>query len=396
MNALELSWQKVKQGGFMTRIVVGCQDLKEKQPLLKKSVVAQEAQPYVGAFFTPVFEKAGSSFDPYNRPMGFLYFYTHADFTEETIVTLEPDMVFVQRIPITPQFAPKGKPVGHFFPFIGKDNDYATKYVGCDNCTSAATAYESGTAIGIPYVEHIDDFRTILPTWVSLCKSLRKVDGGTWWLEFIAYVVASAKHGLQHTVMKNLIADHHDQEDIWEGSSNKYAPGMDPYLVHYSYREVGWIEIGEPHPKDGEDSVKQHGRMVKKDAEGGGPVLDYYHFSKYRLPTDWPGGHRKADNSYVSCKAPLIQEFWTPAALPQNTDLHLKYQRQAKLAMVFLPLLNEANTLWKQQNCDAVDINLQKRLHSSHPGNWVSKWDVIGPKGTDGKEVEFKEAVDMK
>jgi hypothetical protein len=143
-------------------------------------------------------------------------------------------------------------------------------------------------------------------------------------------------------------------------------------LLHYCYT---W-EVGEAPPQGGNAAAQQHGRISARDADR--PVTDYFHWSKYRTPTDWPGGKARFAHNFVSCDCPLLQEFHTPWALPKakGRKLNSEWIRTSHFLHLGIPAVNEAMRAFKRRYCSARQANVEERLRTSHPSYWVSKHNI--------------------
>jgi hypothetical protein len=179
------------------------------------------------------------------------------------------------------------------------------------------------------------------------------------------------------------MVDNPGQVSVWEGDKLSDVPGKSPALLHYCFT---W-EVGETPPR-GDDGSPQYRRMIKREKDNASPVVDYFHWSKYRVPTDWPGGNGRHGRNMFDCGCPLLQEFHTLAALPKHSE---KYDAEWRKMNVFLerglPAINDALTAYKMKYCKPGTRNLQKIIRTSHPRYWDSAYHITkyNPDGT----VEF-------
>lgn len=432
--ALEQSWHRVKQGGFISRIIAGCKAGSEKAGLWSKSILPPSVEETrFGSYYTPESSTLpdGTYYAPYNRPNAIWYWLNHTDLTEEIFVLLDPDMYYMHRLSVAS--VARGQPAAQYYGYM--EGTAFERYV-CPLCPDKHQAYQRGGmhskkqySVGPPWMLHIDDFRTIMPTWVNLVSMLRKIDD-IWIIEMVAYAVAAAFHGLPHKLIQYGMIDNVRQAPLWDERSNTIVkPNADTdhqqvALLHYCYT---W-EVGEVTPRTPDEGAKQHERMVKRDKTENSPVIDYYHWSKYRMPSDWPGGKGAYNHDILKCNSPLMQEIHTTEALPRISDVTLaaNWRRTMVFLRTYLPALNEALTLWKKNvlRCHvptaqeeqefeeslarfesgvagAVDptgtqapekfmkiLNLAPQLRTSHPTYWISKY-VIESVNNDLSSVTF-------
>lgn len=423
-NGLEHTWERVQQGGYISRVISGCEEGSEKADLWKRTVIAkQRAQRRFGAFFAPTFSHLpnGKYYAPYNRPNAIWFWLNHTDLTEQIFVLLDPDMLYLNKLHVAS--VQQGRPVAHFYGYM--EGTRFDKYV-CPLCPADinATYYSNDTVhvkhnydVGPPWLLHISDFKTIMRTWIELVSMLQAIDD-IWIIEMVAYAVACAFHGLPHNVIHYGMVDHLDQPNAWNDTSgtitgpHKGTDGQDVALLHYCFT---W-EAGEPNvPPDQESARKQRERYVAREKSDGTPVMDYYHFSKYRVPSDWPGGKGIYHHNVLECNTPLLQEIHTPGLFPLSTKDVKRNQvwlRTTVFLETALPTLNQMLTRWKLDvlNCTIptpqeedefeqafVDhvrkqgpdpqsvkapvnlrkvVNLAQQLRTSHVDYWISDFVV--------------------
>ena len=97
---LEMSWAEVKQGGFLSRVISGCQTSLPKKPSMLHHVLRGGDAQRIGSYFTPTFSRLpnGDYYAPYNRPNGIWFWLNHTDLTEEVFMLIDPDMLFIKRM----------------------------------------------------------------------------------------------------------------------------------------------------------------------------------------------------------------------------------------------------------------------------------------------------------
>lgn len=430
--AMEQSWEEVQQGGFISRVIAGCKPGNTKANAWLKSVLSpQVADTRFGAYYAPESSTLpnGKYYAPYNRPNAIWYWLNHTDLTEQVFILTDPDMYYMHRLNVAT--VTRGHPAAQYYGYM---EGTAFERYKCPLCPDPSRAYRGGGihnkksySVGPPWVLHVDDFRTMMPTWVQLVPMLRDIDD-IWIIEMVAYAVAAAFHGLPHTLFYHGMVDNVRQEPLWDNSDALTAPGGNQIaLLHYCYT---W-EVGEVAPKNAEEGGKQHDRMVRRERSEKHPITNYYHWSKYRTPSDWPGGKGVYAHNVLDCNCPLLQEIHTSNALPLISDniVSHNWRRTMVFLRMYLPGLNKALTSWKRNvlNCtiptpeeheefekaialhlsapgshgDPTSVhapskfkkilNLAKQLRTSHPTYWISRY-VINSTSEDLRSIVFEEA----
>ena len=420
--ALEYTWNRVEQGGFISRVISGCgKPTDEKTLAWKKSVLPKQVEETrFGSYFAPTFSvlPSGEYYAPYNRPNAIWYWLNHTDLTEDIFILLDPDMAFLKRLVVAD--VKRGHPVAQYYSYMsGTPFD---KYV-CELCPGTAKVASMGGKllfdVGPPWMMHVDDLRMMVASWVHLVPMLRKIDPTAWIIEMVAYSVAAGYHNLPHELIYHGMVDNVGQEKAWN-EDNTITTDM--ALIHYCFT---W-EVGELVKEGG--GGEQMERMMKREADRSMPVVDYYHWSKYRMPTDWPGGRSMQPHNLLSCNCPIMQEFHTTNALPDVPHLNQHFKRIMVFLRTYLPLLNEVLTIWKLDvlQCEIPDeakeralqsamsafakgqsrqdptgtfadafvkniVNLSPQLRTAHPAYWISKY-VVDSTSSDLKTITFRNA----
>jgi hypothetical protein len=374
---LELTWERVKQGGFISRVISGCDKVPKKQESMTRFVLdAPESEGHYGSFFAPVYTHLpnGEYYPPINRPNGIWYWLNHTDLTEQVFVLLDPDMIYQHRLVV--ETVRPGRPQAQFYAYM--DFPRLATYK-CDLCPEPGSFNRKDYVVGPPWLLHVDDFRKIMPTWVPLVPMLKKIDNA-WIIEMVAYAVACAYHKLPHKLLYDAMVDNPGQVSVWEGDKLSRVSGKSPALLHYCFT---W-EVGEA-PPDANGAHPQLRRMIQRERESKSPVVDYFHWSKYRVPSDWPGGNGVYPRNVFDCGCPLLQEFHTPRRLPH---LNAKYDAEWRKLSVFLerglPAVNDALTAYKMKYCKPGTRNLQKIIRTSHPAFWESAYHITKHRNRDG------------
>jgi len=148
-------------------------------------------------------------YQPYNKPAAIINWLDRSKPTEDIIMVIDPDCMFVNRMDIVVE---EGAPIAQraFYSFRNLDDvpmQIARRY--CAKCTFV-------DAIAVPVIIHQHDLRKIGPLWLKKTaqiradrnswppswnnKSLSKVGLG-WTAEMFGYVFAAAELGIRHEVM---------------------------------------------------------------------------------------------------------------------------------------------------------------------------------------------------
>ncbi|CAL0315845.1 unnamed protein product [Lupinus luteus] len=158
-----------------------------------------------------------------NRPWAFVQWLEKADIEEEYILMAEPDHIFVNPLP---NLASKTQPAAFPFFYIKPDEN--------EKIIRKFYPEENGPVTNIdpignsPVIIQKSLMEEIAPTWVNI--SLRmKYDKETdkafgWVQEMYAYAVASALHGVKHTLRKDFML-----QPPWDEHVEK------KFIIHYTY-----------------------------------------------------------------------------------------------------------------------------------------------------------------
>ena len=398
-GALEYSWERVGQEGFLTRIISGCETAKRakversKRHFLSSDEVAERRR---GSFYAPYSSRlpSGRVYAPYNRPSSVHYWLKHADLIEDVFVMLDPDMVFLNTLPTAS--VRLGRPMSQVYDYMQHTPFEAMECPSCPKERYDRQPY----AVGPPWMMHLSDWVRVTPRWLAVCSELAELQPKNWIVEMIAYSIACKVENLPHTPTYRAMVDYIDDDVVWDpvsdslglrggasGNPSATSPGDGralPSTLHYCYT----FEVGEPTPAENA-KFAQHTRWVTRDAAGPGPLLEAFHWSKYRVPTDWPGGETWYERNFMACECPLLQEFHSlgrvldaafvkqakrPALVPASYTS--KWRRAATMLDLLLPTINAAMAAYKTRYCPAATRNLSKLLRTTHPTHFVSRWEL--------------------
>eukprot|EP00759_Apiculatamorpha_spiralis_P027339 PhF_6_TR30170/c0_g1_i3/m.44259 len=382
---LERSWLKVKHIGAITRIVSGCLPNQRKAELLNRTLIPADEDRY-GIFYSPTFNVLpdGTVYAPYNRPNAFWYWINHTVLPETVLINIDPDMVFLK--PLQFPTVSKGKPVAQDYDYMHDMDftDFYTEY--CPKCPTLTKAKLIHFAVGPPWMLHTEDWRTLLATWVHMIPVMRNKATGNykWIVEMVAFAAAAAVHQLPfRRIVDGMV--HSAEGPFWNPHTRKVIPtskafDVVPSLLHYCYT---W-EYGGPSPKNGEEAREQHTRIASEDAHGK-PSIKYWHFSKYRVPTDWPGGSGQYKHDVMACDGPLLQELPEPFERFVTKYVEEDHQRHAFMMHILLKEINEVLIEYREKYCsddggrykESPDARQLRTTHHSYYLSSVSNLSLI-------------------
>lgn len=174
-----------------------------------------------------------------NRPWAFVQWLEKATIEEDYILMAEPDHIFVNPLP---NLAYRGNPAAFpFFYIKPTENEKIMRKYYPEEKGPVSNIDPIGNS---PVIIKKSVFEEIAPTWMNV--SLRMKDDPEadkafgWVLEMYAYAVASALHGVKHTLRTDfMIQPPWDQE-------------VKSYIIHYTYGcdynmkgELTYGKIGE-------------------------------------------------------------------------------------------------------------------------------------------------------
>lgn len=355
---LDYSWDKVQQGGFMTRVVSGCKKGGANNAALTNSVLPSEVElKRFGAFFAPQYDHLpnGKRYAPYNRPNAMWFWMNHTDLTEDIFILLDPDMMFMTKL-VVPDVR-QGHPAAQFYGYMHDYMIYTTM-----NASDILAPFDSHLdlrrfAVGAPWMMHKVDWRSIFPNWIGVTSRIRQKNPTNWLSDMVAMVQSSANKNLSFLVIYDGMVDHVYQERAWERNHSINASMA--LLHHCRPWEIGML-------KEPVWPVRVAPPLANFESRFGKPVTEYFYFGKFRMPTDVPskrhnvitGGRAGDSHNILSCNCPLLQEFHTPVdALPEFNGhpnhesgriLHeVHTHRTAALLRTYIPILNDVLTIWK-------------------------------------------------
>jgi len=365
---LEHSWEAVAHSGLFTRVVSGCQTNPEKQDLLTRSVLRDN--PRFAVYFTPTFDTlpSGKHYVQYNRPNSLWYWLNHTEGSQDDcLVNLDPDMFFRRPLERVSGFRRLSDLLRH-----GVAAAQSYSYMGQVDFSHFGKARDQTEYhIGPPWMMTRRDWERVLPDWVSLIPQMdffyRNHDDQTKWIiEMVAYAAALIR--LEISVKKvNGIMSH---ATPWEGAMSAAS------LIHYCYT---W-EIGSRFGYYRNASGLQWDPLQREADLLGHPMIRYWHFSKYRVPSDWPGGKGTHPHNILACDGPLMQEMPPGILIDPMGPNDEKFT--ADMMRIFFKELNVALLRYKDLYCDSAarrgSPEADKRvIRTTHPGYYLSRFTNV-------------------
>jgi hypothetical protein len=367
---LERSWDRINHIGALTRIVSGCLSSPHRAHIMNTTVLSNIRH---GIFFSPTFNHLpnGDLYAPYNRPNAFWYWMNHTLLPEDILINVDPDMVFLRAL--SPRVS-RGRPMAQDYDYM-HDVEFTEFYKQrCPNCPRMTHKRSQSFAVGPPWMMHHDDWEVVLRTWVELIPEMRVglTGNAKWIVEMVAFAAAAAIHELPFIRVEDAMS--HGAEGSYWGDKRTVIPISEafrtiPCLLHYCYT---W-ELGGPTPKNSEEAQLQHKKLMNGDARGS-PSISYWHFSKYRIPTDWPDGRGQYPHDVFDCNGPLLQELPEPFEKYVNT-LDIQFHRHALMMRMLLLEINDVLLLWRKKHC--AEFSGRKSIRTSHAYYFVSVFDNV-------------------
>lgn len=150
----------------------------------------------------------GDFYPPYNKPMALLAWLREASPSEEIVLLLDPDCIFITPCDLPVKCGePVAQPISYLEP---TDHVELVKRHG--------HKLESVQAIGIPTLIHRDDLAALVPLWVEKTEAIRSDPVSRqlagWTAEMWAYVFAAAQLGLRHQPLDLARWQMEDQADL--------------------------------------------------------------------------------------------------------------------------------------------------------------------------------------
>eukprot|EP01059_Diplonema_ambulator_P031127 TRINITY_DN5631_c0_g1_i1.p1 TRINITY_DN5631_c0_g1~~TRINITY_DN5631_c0_g1_i1.p1 ORF type:complete len:540 (+),score=98.24 TRINITY_DN5631_c0_g1_i1:62-1681(+) len=394
---LEWSWQAVKHPGAITRIVSGCVSETAVQHtninLLKRKGIDHEKlfvffAPKIDTSAVPGPQNTTSSYAPLNRPASVLFWLTRSVPPEDILCLLDPDMVFLKPLYYGVKVRP-GRPAGQYYDYLISE-DWDKQYLEiCPDCPPLRNKRDF--CPGPPHMMHRTDWVALSTYWVKYTIEARRV-WGKWVSEMVGMSIGMAKLDLRSEIISDGMWDRPDaaegvlkQYGLWDPSSIEPAkPVADhrplgihpvkldglPCMLHYCFTP----EIGrKTYP---ESFWKTADPQMTWEAENRKPLLHYVHWSKYRVPGDWPGGmHVPPTGTILTCGQHLFFE------LPPVTYMIKKYGKTrddkgwALMLSNILPTLNQAIESYKARYC-GPGYDTRKLVRTAHPTFWLTNYEM--------------------
>jgi hypothetical protein len=335
--ALDNSWKEVKNRGRLTRIVGGC-DNQSQQEFLKTSPLSGD--PDYSVFFADgnltMHPMTGTAYPARARPHSIEMWLNQKDPTEDIVVILDPDMVFMRPLSEHPSMR-----------YVRPGFMLAQQYAHGDTWIKFAEAGEETPSIslndawslyatGPPWALHISDLKRMLPDWKRYTDA-QKGDGLM--REQNAFNMAAYKHRIPSSGSTNLmVSEPGAWTEAWgDLSSPEFSSSSwSPYVLHYCH-------VLEYKTWQFQKSLFSHGWYAEK-----------FHNS---LPTP------------ISCGAPLPEE---PPAVPTEAEEPDAIKRQhAFMLAELLPRLSRAFKATRAKYCGAEDYSQVGLVRTMQPDTCI-------------------------
>nr|CAB3467250.1 unnamed protein product [Digitaria exilis]CAB3469640.1 unnamed protein product [Digitaria exilis] len=158
-----------------------------------------------------------------NRPWAFVQWLQKADIKEEYILMAEPDHIIVKPIP---NLSRDGRPAAFLFFYIEpKKNENVLRKFFPEDMGPITNIDPIGNS---PVIIDKESLARITPAWMNVSIAMKK-DPETdktfgWVLEMYGYAVASALHGVSHSLRKDFMI-----QPPWDLEVG------DAFIIHYTY-----------------------------------------------------------------------------------------------------------------------------------------------------------------
>lgn len=222
-DLLAYSHRRVNQSGPLTRLLSSY----------------EQASPFSGLTFQfspfsphPLTE---DDYAPYNKPKALHAWLQEAPPSEEVLLILDPDCIFVESLTGS---VSRGHPVAQPYSYLDPNAEDKAELVA-KHCKNPDLVQ----GVGIPILMHRDDLAAVAPLWLKKTEEIRddpkSCELAGWVAEMWAYAFAAAELGLKHTARKltrvttedaaDLPIIHYcygssDTEDKWRWDKRTYRP----------------------------------------------------------------------------------------------------------------------------------------------------------------------------
>eukprot|EP01061_Rhynchopus_euleeides_P005683 TRINITY_DN14889_c0_g1_i1.p1 TRINITY_DN14889_c0_g1~~TRINITY_DN14889_c0_g1_i1.p1 ORF type:complete len:606 (+),score=167.05 TRINITY_DN14889_c0_g1_i1:62-1819(+) len=396
--SLEHSWAKVGHPGALSRLVSGCiQDngnLHPNQKLMERQNIDHERffiffGPRIDASAVPGPEGSFARYAPINRPATVYYWMMMVHAPEIVMGLLDPDMIFLKPLAYPP--VSLGKPVGQYYDYlISEDWDRVYPDI-CKSCPPLQ--HKPDYCPGPPHLMHKKDWGDLVQWWLRYTVEARK-KWGKWVSEMAGMSIGLARLGLRSRI---------DRNGMWDRPNDEFFGMMkrrgldDPGAVVPLKPQVGYLPLGlHPltsddlpstfhycfTPEIGRDTYperfwKTNAPQEAWEAKNRRPLFNYIHWSKYRVPGDWPGGDGSIprDGSLLDCRQELLFEYPPITYLIHHYGKTKVDRAWAVFISSVVPNINEAVIEYRKRHCP-TPRRYRKNIRSSHPQSWKSKFEI--------------------
>jgi hypothetical protein len=174
----------------------------------------EQASPFLGRTFqiSPYSPHplTGDDYAAYNKPSALYAWLREASPSEEVVLVLDPDCVFLE--PLVGSVS-RGHPVAQPYSYLDPRAEDKAELVE-KHCQSP----EVVDGVGIPILIHRDDLAAVTPLWLKktleIRRDLRSREAAGWVAEMWAYAFAAAELGLKHTTRELTRVTTEDAADL--------------------------------------------------------------------------------------------------------------------------------------------------------------------------------------
>ena len=409
---LEKSWEEVKQPGALTRVVGNCVNLKGRIAMtierVNRSIASPNSKSFI--FYAPSVNTKikGENYSPLNRPASVFYWLANAQPLEDVFALVDPDMIFLKPLKHFNMVKP-GHPFGQYYGYmehrdwiyhykkVCETTVYTGKLIPTErDCTIKGP--RKAWATGPPHYMAKDDWYVHVLWWLRYTVGM-KVNWGDWVSEMAGFSSALITMNIHTKTMSGITWERASDVNRHLFSNLKQIPHGEvdndltavpdrylPYILHYCVTfEVGrnWNPIS---------LWRFASPQVMWEETNKEPLLDYMHWSKYRVPTDW-GGVISADTpmqkSLLDCEQPLLFEY--PPLTTMLSAYGDKWDSEDRGWYIFfvsvIPSINRALIKYKTKYCNGH--NTARLWRTAHDQKWMSHF-YITPNVSNTKGFSFR------
>ncbi|KAJ9471680.1 hypothetical protein DIPPA_13190 [Diplonema papillatum] len=391
--ALEHTWQKVGSKGALSRLVSGCigddGTLNRKHEALKRTGIEHDRLfvffgPRIDAHAVPGPHGSKESYPPINRPATVHYWFSHVHPPETVLGLLDPDMIFLK--PLVYEGVALGHPVGQHYDYLISEDWHKVFKDICTDC--APLTGKRDFCPGPPHMMHRTDWGNLVQWWLRYTVEARKL-WGKWVAEMAGMSIGLAKLNLRSRLENDGMWDRSNQGldrmkavGLFSNSLEVLKPNRSdplfpmprsklPAIFHYCFTpELGRRTYPKAFWETGSQPQEKWENKFQK------PLLHYIHWSKYRVPGDWPNGSQTPrGGTILDCHQDLLFEYPPLTYMLKHYAFDSDDRGWLLFFMAIPTAINEAVSEYKAKYCRG-SINSNKFVRSAHSGSWKSGYQI--------------------